>query len=46
MPVGESLIDTALFMQDLDMIEQWQTDAVKQNIRSDLLYEAAGISAE
>ena len=45
-PVGESLIDTALFMQDLDMIEQWQTDAVKQNIRSDLLYEAAGISAE
>ena len=45
-PVGESLIDTAIFMQNLDMIEQWQTDAVKANIRSDLLYAAAGIDAE
>ena len=33
-------------MQNLDMIEQWQTDAVKANIRSDLLYAAAGIDAE
>lgn len=45
-PVGESLIDTAVFMQNLDMIDQEQTDVVKQNKRSDLLYAAAGSNAE
>ena len=39
-PVGESLVDTAIFMQSLGMIEQEQTDAVKANIVTDVL-EAA-----
>lgn len=38
-PVGASLVDTAVFMQSLGQIEQAQTDAVAENIRADILQE-------
>ena len=39
-PVGDSLVDTALFMQSLGLIEQPQTDAVKANVVTDVLKAA------
>lgn len=38
-PVGESLVDTAVFMQSLGQIEQSQTDMVSENIKADILQE-------
>lgn len=38
-PVGESLVDTAEFMQSLGQIEQAQTDNVAKNIANDILKE-------
>ena len=37
MPVGESLVDTAKFMQDLGLIEESQTKQVEENVCPDLL---------
>lgn len=38
-PVGASLVDTAIFMQSLGQIEQSQTDAVSENLKGDILQE-------
>lgn len=38
-PVGASLVDTAIFMQSLGQIEQAQTDAVSENLKGDILQE-------
>ena len=45
-PVGESLVDTAKFMQDLGLIEESQTKQVEENVCPDLLKklcEASGV---
>ena len=39
-PVGDSLIDTALFMQNLGLIEESQTEAVRANVVTDALKAA------
>lgn len=38
-PVGDSLVDTAVFMQSLGQIEQSQTDMVSENLKGDILQE-------